>query len=313
VDTIMTAHVVFPAIDPTPGRPATLSRAVLTDLLRDELGFEGLIATDSLTMGAIDRTFGVPDATAMAFQAGADLLMFGRDPGHTPAEQVPAYQNLLACVRDGTIPMERLDASVRRILAVKAQRGILDGQPTLASEVSAHVRAPEHLALANEVAEQSVTLVKNDRQLLPIGTDQQVLLVYPAFETELESALRTYGTRIEAMPVGVDPSQQEIAQVVAAAQEAQVVVVATANSRRHPGQVELVQSIGNLPVVVLALQSPYDLLAFPSQPTYLAIYGDVPVSLHAAAKALYGQLRPTGKLPITLTDSLPEGYGLDGF
>jgi beta-N-acetylhexosaminidase len=99
VDAIMTAHIALPEIEPTPGLPATL-----TGLLREELGFNGLIATDSLGMGALDQTFGVTEASARAFQAGADLLMYGADPGHTPAEQYAAYQNLLALLRDGTIP-----------------------------------------------------------------------------------------------------------------------------------------------------------------------------------------------------------------
>jgi beta-N-acetylhexosaminidase len=313
VDTIMTAHVVFPTIDSTSNLPATLSRAVLTDLLRDELGFSGLIATDSLGMGAIDQTFGVADACAMAFQAGADLLMFGNDPGHVPAEQYPAYQNLLALVRNGTISQERLDASVRRILLVKAQRGILDWQPPSLAEISTQVRTSEHPPIADRIAKQSVTLIKNDRKLLPIKTDQRALLVYPEFETELEPAFSKYGTRIDAMPVSINPSQQEITQVISATEKVDVIIVATANARRYPGQIALVESTQNLPTVVLALQSPYDLLAFPRQSTYVTIYGDVPVSMHAAAKVLFGELQPSGKLPVALPDLFPEGYGLDGF
>lgn len=313
VDAIMTAHIALPEIEPTPGLPATLSKTVLTGLLREELGFNGLIATDSLGMGALDQTFGVIDATAMAFQAGADLLMFGADPGHTPAEQYPAYQNLLALVRDGTISREHLDASVRRILLVKGQMGILDWQPTSTSEIPTRVRTAEHLALADRIAEQSVTLLKNDQQLLPLRSEQRTLLVYPEFETELEPAIREYGTQIDAVPVSVNPGQDEIDQVISAARGADVIIVATANARRHPGQIALVESLRDLPTVVLALQSPYDLLAFPGQSTYLAIYGDVPTSIHVAAKVLFGQYQPSGKLPVTLNDAFPEGYGLDGF
>ena len=270
-------------------------------------------------MGSVDQTVGVVDATAMAFQAGADLLMFGDDPGHEPAEQYLAYQNLLALIRDGTISQEHLDASVRRILFVKAQMGILDLQPALVRpqqselDIAMRVRTPDHLAIANKIAEQSVTLVKNERQLLPIGIDQRVLLVYPAFEAELALACDSYGTRVDAMPVSTNPSQQEIAQVISAAETNDVIIVTTVNARYYPGQVALVQAIQHLPTAVLALQSPYDLLAFPRQSTYVTTYGDVPVSIHAAAKVLFGQLRPSGKLPVALPGLYPEGHGLDDF
>jgi beta-N-acetylhexosaminidase len=313
VDAIMTAHVAVPGIEPTPELPATLSEAVLTDLLREDLGFSGLIATDSLGMGALDQTFGVTDATARAFQAGADLLMFGADPGHTPAEQYPAYQNLLALVRDGTISRGRLDASVRRILLVKGRMGILDRQPTAPSEILTRIRTAEHLAVADRIAEQSVTLLKNDQQLLPLRPDQRTLLVYPEFETELEPAIRKYGMHIDAVPVTINPSQQETAKVISAAETTDAIIVATANARRHPGQIALVESLQGLPTVILALRSPYDLLAFPDQSTYVATYGDVPASIHAAAKLLFGQYQPSGKLPVTLNDAFPEGYGMDDF
>jgi beta-N-acetylhexosaminidase len=167
--------------------------------------------------------------------------------------------------------------------------------------------------VANRIAEQSATLLKNDQQLLPLRPDQRILLVYPAFETELEPAIREYGTQIDAVPVTINPSQQEITRLLTAAGGADVIIVATANARRHPGQIALVESLRDLPAVVLALQSPYDLLAFPGQSTYLATYGDVPASIHAAAKMLFGQYQPSGKLPVTLNDAFPEGYGLDGF
>jgi beta-N-acetylhexosaminidase len=321
VDVIMTAHVVLPEIEPTPDLPATLSARVLTGLLRDELGFEGLIASDSLTMGALEGQVGTASAAAGAFQAGADLLMFGDDPGHDPAEHVPAYQRLLALVRDGAISEERLDASVRRILLVKAQRGILDWEPASPPQASASVRTSDHLDVAARIARQSVTLVKNDAQLLPIAGDQRVLLVYPGFETGLPPAFAYpaggtgsgFGGEITAMPVGIDPNQGEINQVLEAAANADVIIVATADARRHPGQIALVEAVQGMPAVVLALQSPYDLFAFPEQPTYLVTYGDVPASLQAAAEVLFGQLQPRGQLPVALGDLYPEGYGLEGF
>lgn len=309
-DAIMTAHVVFPAIDPDYDLPATLSERVLTDLLRGELGFQGLIVTDSLGMGAVKQRFGIADASARAFQAGADLLLFGNDPGHTPAEQYPAYQNLLTLVKKGIISRERLDASVRRILLTKAKRGILGWQPASIPDIKSKILTPEHLVLARSIGEQSVTLLKNERQLLPIKKGQKVLLVYPGSGTRLESVFREYGKSIDAIPVRDDPNGQEIAYVLTLAVKADVIVVATDTVRKYPGQASLVKSLQHLPLVVIALESPYDLLAFPYVAAFMAIYGNTPASVHAAAKVAFGQLRPSGKLPIALPGLFPEGHGL---
>lgn len=313
VDAIMTAHMIFPAIDPDFDLPATLSKKVLTDLLRDELGFKRLIVTDSLGMGAVKQEFGITSASAMAFQAGADMLLFGNDPGQTPEEQYPSYRNMLALVRNGAISHERLDASVQRILMVKAKRGILDWQPVPPSKIKSTILIPAHLSIAKQIAEQSVTLLKNGHRLLPLKKDQKILLVYPYYESELELIFCEYGRRINAMPVSVDPSTQEIAKVLELGMEADVTVVATDTARNHPGQVELVKSLQNLPVVVITLQSPYDLLKFPDISTCITIYGDTSVSIRAAAKVAFGQLRPSGKLPIELPGLFPEGYGLSDF
>lgn len=313
VDAIMTAHVIFPAIDSDSVLPATLSKRVLTGLLRDKLGFKGLIVTDSLGMGAVKQKFGITDASAMAFQAGADMLLFGNDSGQTPEEQYPAYRNMLALVRNGIISHDRLNVSVQRILLVKAKRSILDWQPVPPSEIKSKVLAPANLSLARQIAEQSVTLLKNDHRLLPLKKDQKILLVYPNYESEFELAFCEYGRRINAMPVSVDPDGQEIVKVLESAAEADVTVVATDTVRNHPGQVRLVESLQNLPVVVIILQSPYDLLKFPDISACITIYGDTSVSIHAAAKVAFGQLRPSGKLPVELPGLFPEGYGLSDF
>ncbi|MFW6136167.1 MAG: beta-N-acetylhexosaminidase [Chloroflexota bacterium] len=313
VDAVMTAHVALSAVDPTSDLPATLSSVVLTDLLRGELGFDGLVATDSLGMRALDETVGLADASAMAFQAGADLLMFGRDAGRNPGEQTLAYQNVLALVRDGTVSRERLDASVHRILLVKARRGLLDWQPASLVELPRRVRTAEHLAVAEALAEQSVTLVRNDGHLLPVAADRRVLLVYPESQAQVMPALAEVGAQAHPMRVSQDPGQEEITDVVSAAEAADVILVVTADAREHPGQIALVQAIGHLPTVVLAVRSPYDLLGFPSQSTYVTTYGDVPVSFNAAAGVLFGQLQPSGRLPVSLPDLFPEGHGLQGF
>jgi len=168
VDAIMTAHIAVPALDDDPTRPATLSAPILTGLLRRQWRFNGLIATDSLGMGAILHTVGMTKATTLAFQAGADLMMFGWDTVDNLSEIQAAYDALLGLVQEDPKSMERLDTSVRRILWVKAKRGILDWSPPL-SFIEETVRSTEHLILAQRLAQDSVTLVRDESGILPLS------------------------------------------------------------------------------------------------------------------------------------------------
>ncbi len=157
---IMSAHVTFPAIDLNPSMPATLSRAVLTGLLREELGFKGLIATDSLEMGALSANgYPPPVGATLAFAAGADLLLFNLD--HAMHKQ--AFANLMRSVEEGKVSQGQLDSSVRRILEAKEKFGILNpvlvANPAKADEFTA---TTEHHALALELARKAITLLNED-------------------------------------------------------------------------------------------------------------------------------------------------------
>ena len=314
-DVIMTAHVAVPALTGDPELPATLSPAVLTGLLRDTMGYEGLIATDSLGMGALDLRYGITQTSALALQAGVDLLMYGADLNHTPVEQYWVFEYLLERIDAGDISVARLDESVRRILQAKARRGLLTPDPALASvpsaaELASTIRTPEHLALAQRVGEQAVTLVKNDADLLPLNLEQRVALIYPDFESDLPALLNQYTAQLTPLPISIDPTAEERSQVAAMAAAADVVIVATVDANFYPGQVALIQELQGQPVVVVALTSPYDLLAFPTVPAYLTTYNDNQPMLAAAAKVLYGQIQPTGTLPVALPSLYPVGFGL---
>lgn len=144
VDTIMTAHIVFPAADPS-GLPATLSRAILTDLLRERLGFSGLVVTDCLEMKAVADRWGAPRAAVLAAQAGADMLLVC----HTPERQCAVRDALLAAARTGDLPLDRIDQAVSRVLAAK---GRLTAAPPLDS---GRIGAPDHVAVARTIAEKA--------------------------------------------------------------------------------------------------------------------------------------------------------------
>lgn len=310
VSAIMTAHLLLPAVEPTQGLPATLSPKVLQGLLREQMGFQGLIVTDSLGMGALDRTFGVTKAARLAFQAGADILAFGADPGHTPAEQRPAYNRILELIKSGDIPESRLDESVRRILVTKAKYGLLDWQPVNVDEISNKVGVDRHRMAARKIARDSITLVRDDQGLLPIEPEQSVLVIWPRGTGNLGGSLRAHHTNLQILRVSLDPSPYEIELVTQSAEVTSVVVVGTVNARRHPGQVQLINALANRPVIVVALGVPYDLISFPDVTTYLATYGDVPVSLDALAQVLFGRAKPKGHLPVDLPGLYSLGHGM---
>jgi beta-N-acetylhexosaminidase len=313
VDAIMTAHMAVPVLDPS-STPATLSAPVLTELLRQEWGFDGLIATDSLGMGAIDEAYGMREASVLAFQAGADLQLFGWDTVHALPEIYAAYDALLDLVQRDPDSAARLDNAVRRILRTKARRGILDWPPPSPS-ITNTVRTPDHLQLARRIARNSVTLVRDDAQILPLKPETRLLVVYPQRVPQVEAALRTCFENLEALSVRRNPEDSEIAKALEKAAEAEVVVVATLNAMEFPNQVTIVRALAEqtAPIVVVALRSPYDLLTFPEQSTYVAIYGETAPSLEAMADLLCGRIKPKGLLPVDLPGLHPFGHGLGQF
>ncbi len=316
VDVIMTAHVAFPAIDPRPGMPATLSSLVLGDLLCTQMGFDGVIATDSLGMGALSNVYDESEAAALALQAGADLLMFGNDPGHTPAEARAAYAHVLGLVQSGAIPLERVEASVRRVLRLKVRYGLLTWQPVDPEVAARSCGTAEHRAAALQVALDSITLLANDG-LLPLSAERSALLVVPETVAGLDSTLRAYLPSLDLIVVSLDPTAEQITAALAQAANADVIVVATWDATWHAGQVSLVQALAGRPLVVVALNTPYDLTplqaAGVTPSAYVCTYNDIPPSLEALAMVLSGNESPRGRLPVAVGDVYPIGYGWQSF
>lgn len=294
---IMTAHVTFPAIDSTPGLAATLSRPVLTGLLRAELGFKGLIATDSLEMGALAANGYPPQiGAALALAAGADLLLFNRD--HAMHHQV--FVNLIQVVKDGKISHEQLDTSVQRVLQIKQRFGLLDPTPVNADAVTASVKIVEHLALSRELAQKAITLLRDPQELIPLKNAIAPLIVEPAAVRDL-----THSLAVDAAILTVDtqPSTTQIADVIHTAQNGCTVIVPINDLNINKNQLKLVQDLaraGN-PVIVIAHRNPFDAALLPEAVTTLISYGFNPPMREALAAVLSGKIRPSGKLPVTLT------------
>jgi beta-N-acetylhexosaminidase len=302
VDGIMTAHLYLPAIEPQPDLPATLSRTVLTGLLREQLGYQGLILTDALDMDAIKKDRPAAQAAVQAFEAGADMLLISgitADDRRHLADGPPA---LLAAVQSGRISEERLNASVLRILEAKAKRGILLGAAAPAAVPDAAVlNSPEHRALALDVARRAVTLQRDNAQLLPLNAAQQILVVVPDAPTRSDVQDDQLASSLFEAVRQFAPSAAEasVRSAANAARTADVVVLGTYDLARDPDQQALARALAatGKPVVAVSLRGPYDAAAVPEIGTFVTVYGDRPIHLQAAAEALFGRLTPTGKVP----------------
>src|SRR5688572_8182921 len=293
---IMSAHVTFPAIDPNPGMPATLSRPVLTSLLRDELGFNGLIATDSLEMGALaENGYPPPIGAPLAFAAGADLLLFNRD--HAMHKLV--FANLVRAFKEGKVSQEQLDSSVRRILEAKQKFGILSpalvADPAKAGESTV---TAEHHALALELARKAITLLKDDASLLPLKPDELLLVI----ETPAAKGLGfLLGAR--TLETKNDPDANAIAAVLNMVPDGCKTIVATTDAKLYPGQVKLVtELLAKTPnIILVSVRTPYDSSVLPSVSTVLAAYGNNRPALQAIADVLMGKAEASGVLPVSLS------------
>lgn len=302
VDGIMTGHLYLPSIEPQPDLPATLSRRVLTGLLREQLGYQGLILTDALDMDAIKKDRGAAEAAIDAFDAGADMLLvagINSDDRMHLGDGPPA---LLAAVQSGRISEERLNASVLRILEAKARRGILTGAVAPPSVPDPSVlNSAEHRALALDVARRAVTLQRDDAHLLPLDPSSKiVVLEMPAptrsdvVDDELASSLLDAVKQFAPGAVGTTTRY-----ALQAARSADVVVLGTFDLAQDASQVQLARQIAatGKPVVMVSLRGPYDAAVANQIGTVLAVYGDRPVHVQAAAEALFGKLTPSGQVP----------------
>ena len=320
IDMIMTAHLNFPALDDS-GDPATLSKPIMTGLLREELGYKGVIVTDSLAMQGVRDLYGDPEVAVRALSAGVDQLLM------TPAMD-EAYAAVIGAVKSGRISRADLDAKVRRVLELKVERGIVAHPYADASALDDVVGTAEHLAAADAITDRTTTLVKNDAKTLPLATAGKKVLVtgYGVTTTKtLAAGLAEHGATTTAKDTGTSPTDAQIADAVAAAASQDAVVVTTmkawdkAVTDPKGGQQKLVKQLlaTGKPVIVVATRDPYDIAYLTEAPTYLATYSYSPVAIEAVARVIAGEVAPTGKLPVDIpaagspsTVLYPFGHGL---
>ena len=311
VPAVMTAHIVVPALNGNQDLPATLSPVVL-QFLRKDMEYDGLILTDSMGMGAIDQRWGMEEAAILAFLAGADVLLFGADKGHEPAEQKGVHQALLEAVRSGRISQERLDQSVRRILKAKALVRVMDDPYPDFSKID-ELALPENLQIAQEIADRSLTLIKNANQLLPVHIDVSFPVVWPKEYEKVLQILLTQCPNLKPFLLSLDPTDEEKNSLREHLKGTGIVVIGSYDLLRNTGWKELVQSVTNEKTILVAMRSPYDIMEIPNFGAAVATYGDRPVSVEALGRLLKGEIQPRGQLPVDLPGKYQRGWGMKGF
>ncbi|MFF8290508.1 glycoside hydrolase family 3 protein [Streptomyces sp. NPDC016309] len=323
IDSIMTAHIVVPALDPAED-PATLSRPIVTGILREELGYDGVVVTDSLGMEGVRTKYGDDRVPVLALKAGCDQLL-------NPPKLSVAYEAVLAAVRSGELGEDRIDESILRILRLKARLGLFHQPYVTHAAVDRTVGSRSHLAAADRIAERTTTLLLNEGGLLPLdSTERPNLLVVGADVASptgttgpptatLAAALTELGFTTTVLPTGTAPGGAKIDEAVAAAAGKDAVVVGTYNVSATSGQRTLVSRLAatGVPVVTVAIRNPYDIARLSGQRATLATYSWTDVELRAAARVIAGRARPEGRLPVPVQRAddpaqvlYPVGYGL---
>ena len=317
----MTFHGYLPALDSS-DLPATLSARVMTDLLRRQLGFQGLLVTDAMDMKGVVDKFGASEAATMAIAAGNDVLLM---PGNVPG----AIDAVVAGVRSGRYTEERLNASVRRVLVLKDRFGLTRDRMVRLEQVRSVVGDSVHQQLADRIAKQSVVLAKDSAELVPLrqaGTSSRVAVITYARRADLGAGttflpeLRRGFPRLTSAFVNAEDDDPRFDTPGRLADGADVVVVCSyvnvnsesASAAAPRAFSEFVTSLilRGRRVVLVSFGTPYLLQQIPSTSTYLLAWGGSASSQRAAARALLGTEPIVGTLPIAIPPMLPLGAGI---
>jgi beta-N-acetylhexosaminidase len=320
VSTIMTGHLAVPALEPDPGVPATMSPAITTDLLRRQMGFDGLVVTDALDMGGVTALYSPGEVAIRSILAGADVLL-------VPPVLDAALEAVRDAVSSGRIPMSRLDDAVTHVLRAKAKLGLYRSKLVDLTALAGNFGRPEFEHAALDIADRGVTLLRDDQHILPLDAAKptRALLVavsgdpdpYPAkdFEAEIGWRVDSLATlRMDTRFVRADSVKLPPANTYDVAIAALFVRVAD-----RKGSISLPEDEANVvdrllaggkPVIVACFGSPYLVERFPAAKTWIAAFSTADVAQRAVGRALFGQISIGGRLPVSVPGVAPLGAGL---
>ena len=325
VDAVMSSHIVLPALDPAPGIPATLSRPILTGLLRNELRFSGLIFTDSMTMDAISKMLTPDKAAAQAVKAGADFVL------HSPDDDA-AFRGIKAAVAAGEISDAQINASVERILRAKARLGLHVNKQVDPAGIAAKFGTRAHAEIAQEINDKGITLIRDERNQVPLPVPQDANVLYLSVldyasgwregvpSRTMIPELKKRWPNLTTVEVTDRTTASEYELIRALTRRADAVIagvfvrIASYSGRMDLSQpqIALLDSVAaqNKPFATVCFGNPYTATFLPKLPAVLLGFEFSDFTERAAAKALAGEIPIGGKLPIQLPGMFAIGHGL---
>ena len=320
VKSVMIAHLSFPELENKPNVPASLSENIVQDLLINQLGFKGLVVTDALNMKGITKYFSTSEVALMCVKAGIDLILM-------PIDEEETINAIESAVKNGKISEERINRSVKKILAAKEWLGLFDNRYVNESEVSKKVNTQESNALAQQIADESITLVKDNRNILPLKSKNGKTLLINLSDGNSNINAGYFSEQMKYTNANTDEvnyfseiSSNELNGLISKADQYDVVIAAIYAKVRYgtgkismlPSQVQLLNSLNSTgnKLIVISFGNPYLLKEFPEINNYICAYGDADVSVKAAIKAIYGDITFKGKLPVSIDENNKVGKGL---
>lgn len=315
---IMTAHISVPSLNGGVSEPSTLSSMVLTDVLRTEMGFDGLVFTDAMDMSAIARQHSAGEAAVRAIEAGADVILM-------PPDVAAAIEGIVDAVHSGRLTEARIGESVMRILDAKESVGLPSARFVALDRVGSLVGIPEHSAIADEVAERSITLLKNDRNLLPLRGTRSASVLSVSFRRQSDvlaarsfnRVMRETYPRLSTVDVESDADESTYANVLRRVRGQDLIVISTYSS--YAGAVDALDDLADfidqvrrsgVPHVVVSFGNPYLVSSFPDVQAYMLAWNGSDASQRAAARALLGGIDISGRVPTSIPPLFTLGDGL---
>ena len=310
---MMSAHILFPSLDPK--NPATFSKKIIGGVLRKKLGFQGVVISDSLDMGAISKRFDIGEACVLALEGGCDILLIGT------ADFKRAYSRVLFAVRSGRLSETRVHEAFLRVLSLKNK--ILKNQHAFSA--STQIQKEKHRELARRIAQNSVTLLRDEKAFLPLRFKKREELLFVSFRPEqfaleskqFASQLRRRHFLTRSIDVDVHSLSRPVDRILRLAACADFLIIGTFSWGELPrkSQIHLVRNLLKLkkPAVLFSMMNPYDVRHYPEAGSVLCCYGMTSSALQASAKLLFGEISPRGQIPVTIPGSFSKDSGLSRF